>query len=167
MKITPLEVHNHQFGTGFRGFDRDEVRAFLALVSEEFEGAIAEGNKLKDQLAEVKGQLAESRNRERGLQTAIEAAERIAAEMKDTARRESEVVMREAQVSAARIIDQALAKVITLEERINELRMARGEFEFRLRSLLEHYMRGLETGGQEAPAEDQDRIFLLKRPNSA
>lgn len=167
MKITPLEVHNHQFGVAFRGFDRDEVRAFLALVSEEFEHAIAESNKLKDQLAEVKGQLAESRNRERGLQTAIEAADRIAAEMKDTARRECEVVMREAQVKATRIIDQAQARVTSLEERVNELRMARGEFESRLRSLLDHYTRGLEIGRAEAPGEDQDRIFLLKRPSSA
>jgi len=167
MKITPLEVHNHQFSTGFRGFDRDEVRAFLAMVSEEFEHAIAECNKLKDQLAESKGQLAESRNRERGLQTAIEAADRIATEMKDTARRECEIVMREAQVKAARLVDQAQARVISLEERVSELRMARSEFESRLRSLLEQYMRGLEAGRQEASDEDQDRIFLLRRPNSA
>lgn len=167
MKITPLDVHNHQFGVGFRGYDRDEVRAFLAMVSEEFEQSIGEANKLKDQLAEVKGQLAESRNRERGLQSAIEAADRIAGEMKDTARRESDVVMREAQVKAERLLDHAQMRVTELEERVNELRFARGEFESRLRALLEHYLRGLDAGQIEVADEDQDRIFLLKRPNSA
>ena len=87
--------------------------------------------------------------------------------MKDTARRECDVVMREAQVKALRLLDQAQSRVTAMEERVNELRMARREFESRLRSLLDHYTRGLETGSQDAPGEDQDRIFLVKRPNSA
>ena len=36
MKITPLDIQGHGFNHKLRGYDRDEVRAFLTLVSEEY-----------------------------------------------------------------------------------------------------------------------------------
>ena len=35
MKITPLDIEGHTVSRKVRGFDRDEVRAFLSLVAEE------------------------------------------------------------------------------------------------------------------------------------
>jgi cell division initiation protein len=164
VKITPLEVHNHQFGVGFRGFDRDEVRAFLALVSEEYEQAISEGTRLKDQMAEMKSRLDESRGREQSLQKAIEAADKIATEMKENARRECELLVKEAQVKAGRVLEQAQTRASGLEDRVNDLKLARDGFEHKLRALLDQYLRALD----EAKKEDtEDRIFVLRRPAGA
>ena len=35
MKITPMDIQRQGFASRFRGYDVDEVRAFLNLVSEE------------------------------------------------------------------------------------------------------------------------------------
>ena len=48
MKITPIDITGHTFALKLRGFDQEEVRSFLNLVSSEFEKLISEHNALKD-----------------------------------------------------------------------------------------------------------------------
>ncbi len=52
MKITPLDITQKSFGRAMRGFERQEVEAFLALVASEFEGLVKEVQELRDGLAE-------------------------------------------------------------------------------------------------------------------
>ena len=37
MKITPQDIHKQEFKTGMRGYDKDEVDAFLQMIAEQFE----------------------------------------------------------------------------------------------------------------------------------
>ena len=48
MKITPLDITQKSFVRAVRGFDRQEVEAFLALVASEFEGLVKEVQALRD-----------------------------------------------------------------------------------------------------------------------
>ncbi len=165
MKITPLEVHNHQFGVSFRGYDRDEVRSFLAMVSEEFEQAISETTRLKDQMSELRTQLSETKTREKSIQKALEAADRISREIKDTARRESEVLVKEARLKANKMLEQAQGRVQTVEDRIHELKSMRERFEHRLRGVLEEHVNTLDRARREESGEE--KLFVLQRPTTA
>ena len=42
-RFTPLDIQSHHFARTFRGYDDDEVDAFLRLVAEDFERAVREG----------------------------------------------------------------------------------------------------------------------------
>jgi cell division initiation protein len=165
VKITPLEVHNHQFGVSFRGYDRDEVRSFLAMVSEEFEQAISETTRLKDQMSELRTQLSETKTREKSIQKALEAADRISREIKDTARRESEVLVKEARLKANKMLEQAQGRVQTVEDRIHELKSMRERFEHRLRAVLEEHVNTLDRARREESGEE--KLFVLQRPTTA
>jgi cell division initiation protein len=164
VKITPLEVHNHQFGVSFRGFDRDEVRAFLAMVSEEYEQAISELTRLKDQVAELREQLTASKSRERSIQKALESADRISKEIKDTARRESEVLIKEARLKANKLLEQTQNRITSMEDRIHELKTVRDRFEHRLRTTLEAQLQSLDRTREETT---EDKVYVLKRPTTA
>jgi cell division initiation protein len=51
MKITPIEIRQHTFEKkGFGGYRPDEVDAFLASLSQEWERVTSEGKMLKMQL---------------------------------------------------------------------------------------------------------------------
>jgi cell division initiation protein len=165
VKITPLEVHNHQFGVSFRGYDRDEVRSFLAMVSEEFEQSISETTRLKDQMSELRTQLSETKTREKSIQKALEAADRISREIKDTARRESEVLVKEARLKANKMLEQAQGRVQTVEDRIHELKSMRERFEHRLRGVLEEHVNTLDRARREESGEE--KLFVLQRPTTA
>jgi len=164
LKITPLEVHNHQFGTSLRGFDRDEVRAFLAVVSEELEQAISESTRSKDMIAEIREQLIDARGREQGLQKAISTADRISDEIKETAQRESDLLIKEARLKANKLLEQAQSRALSLEDRVSELKVARTRLEHRLRAVLEEH---LQLVDHIRDGEDPEKIFMLQRPTSA
>jgi cell division initiation protein len=164
VRITPLEVHNHQFGVSLRGFDRDEVRSFLAMVSEEYEQVISENTRLKDQLNDVRSQLEESKGRESSIQKALEAAARISKEIKDTARRESEVLIKESRLKANKMLEQAQGRINSVEDRITELKAIRDRFEIRLRSMLDEHVQTLDRAHDGAA---EDKVYLMKRPTSA
>ncbi len=165
MKITPLEVHNHQFGNSFRGYDRDEVRSFLAMISEEFERAISEGTRIKDQMVEVREQLTATKGREKSIQRALESADRISKEIKDTARRESEVLIKEARLKANKILEQAQTRVQGAEDRIHELKSLQGRLEHRLRAILEEHANILDRARKEESGDEN--LFIIQRTTSA
>jgi cell division initiation protein len=165
VKITPLEIHNHQFGNALRGYDRDEVRSFLAMVSEEFEQVISENTRLKDQLNDLRDQLVETKSREKSIQKALESADRISKEIKDTARRESEVLVKEAQLKANKLLEQAQGRIQAMEDRVHELKATRERFEHRLRSMLEEHVNTLDRLRRDDTGED--KVYMLKRPTTA
>ena len=47
MRITPLEIKRKTFEKKLRGFDKDEVNAFLVSLSQEWERLLNENNELK------------------------------------------------------------------------------------------------------------------------
>src|SRR5437773_12473208 len=65
MKITPIDINSHRFAKRMRGFDPEEVRSFLNLVSGEFERLVIENNALKEELAQIKAGLSDYKERER------------------------------------------------------------------------------------------------------
>ncbi len=44
MNISPLDIRKHEFKKSLRGYDTDEVTAFLDLISIEFENIIRENS---------------------------------------------------------------------------------------------------------------------------
>jgi len=44
MNVTPLDLRQQQFRTAMRGFDKDEVTAFLAEAADDYAEAIREAN---------------------------------------------------------------------------------------------------------------------------
>ena len=50
MKITPLEIRQKAFEKGFRGYNPDEVNAFLQSLSQEWERSVDEGKELRIKL---------------------------------------------------------------------------------------------------------------------
>ena len=55
MRITPLEIKRKTFEKKLRGFDKDEVDAFLASLSQEWERLLNENNelKIKQEMADI------------------------------------------------------------------------------------------------------------------
>ena len=50
MKISPIDIRQHTFEKGFRGYDVDEVNAFLNSLSQEWERVMNDNKLLKMQL---------------------------------------------------------------------------------------------------------------------
>jgi cell division initiation protein len=163
MKITPIDISGHSFAQRMRGFDPEEVRSFLNLVSSEFEALIVEHNATKERLAAVEASVADLKERERILKETLLTAQKLADEMREEARKEAALIVREAEVKASQLLDQAARKSGELEGAIMSLRVERDAFAARIRSAVEQHLRLLDMHRNEDHVED--RLRFIKKPS--
>jgi cell division initiation protein len=162
MKITPIDISSHRFAKKMRGFDPEEVRSFLNLVAGEFERLVIENNALKEELSQIKSGIADYKERERILKETLLTAQKLAQDMKEEARKEAQLVIKEAEIKGSQLLDQAARKAGQIEGMIQNLRVERDAFEQRVRSAVEQHLRLLDMHRKEEEVED--RLRFMKKP---
>lgn len=167
MRITPLDVRGHRFAVRMRGYDREEVQSFLNFVSEEFEKVINEVSRLKEDSIQIKATLGDLTERERILKETLFTAQKLSEDMKEEAKKEGRLVLREAELRGQKLAEQAQKKVSQLEDSIRGLKMERDAFERRLRSLLEQHLKLLEMHREEEELSDKLTFMKQKPPEQA
>lgn len=159
MKITPLDIRQKRFATGFRGYSRREVEAFLELVAGEFEEVVKENIALKEEQKRLSAKLENHQERERTLQETMVTAQRISEDMKSAAKKEAEIVLAEAEHQAEKIVQNAHQKLVQVVDDINELKRQRLQFESQVRSVIDAHHKLLETfSGPGFADRDWERV---------
>ncbi len=145
MKITPLDITQKSFGRALRGFDREEVEAFLALVASEFEGLVREVQTLRADARRKDEDIAELRSRERALQETMITAQKACEEIREAARKEAEITLSEAELQAEKIVQGAHQRYLRVVDDIHEMKRQRAQFESGVRAIVEGHLKLLET----------------------
>jgi cell division initiation protein len=144
MRITPLDIQQKQFATKFRGFDMEEVDSFLELLREEMEELLRDNANLREEARRFEKQLKEYKNIETTLRDTMVKTQEMVEEYKTTAKRDAELVRKEAELEAEKRIQDAQDKVIKMHEDITDLKGVRRHFKEEIRRLIERYARELE-----------------------
>ncbi len=144
MRITPLDIQQKQFPMKFRGFDVEEVYAFLEVVREEMEDLMRENASLKEQVHRGETQIKEYRDMETTLRETLMTAQQMVEEYKTNSRKEAELLIREAEIKADGVMKEAQEKVVKIHEDIVDLKGIRRHFKEELKRLIESHMRMLE-----------------------
>jgi cell division initiation protein len=153
VRLTPLDIRSQRFASRLRGIDAGEVENFLHLVSEDYASLSRERDQLVDKVRELEARVAELQGTEKLLRDTLVTAQSLAADLKQTAIRESEVRVSEAEVKAEKVLDAAHRRAAKLGEDIRELRALRGRLAQALRQTVETHL-SLIDAIQEA-ADDQ------------
>lgn len=158
MKLTPLDIIQRQFSIRFRGFDKDEVAAFLQEVAGELAELIKEMSHKEERLSRLEEELAIHQERERELQNTLVTAQRLTEELKENAKRQAELLIKEAEVKAERLLAEAQARRARVEEEIIELKRQKGLFKAQIRAAIKVHEQLLgQEGGSEENAGPQAR----------
>ena len=160
MSITPNEILEKEFAVKFRGYDREEVGAFLEEVANYLATVIRERNELKDRVLAFKKQIAMLKQQEAEFRRALTAAHQAAEDMKSGAQKEAELIIDRAKLDADRIIQDAHQEAIELEDRIRRLRMLQRETVFKIRSSFEGFLRILDDE-MALPPEEVDETLKI------
>ncbi len=144
MRITPLDIQQKQFPIKFRGFDVEEVYAFLEIVREEMEALIRENSMLKENVSRLEGQLREFKDMEVTLRETLLTAQQMVEDYKNNSIKESELILREAEMKADAMIKGAQEKVITVHEDIVDLKGIRRHFKEELKRLIQGHLQMLQ-----------------------
>jgi cell division initiation protein len=152
MKITPLDITQKSFRRALRGIDAHEVEAFLSLVASEVEALARENQVLRDGARRMEEDIADLKSRERALQETMTAAQRVSEEIRETARKEAEIALSQAELQAEKIVQGAHQRYLRIVDDIQELKRQRTQFQVGLRVLVEGHLKLLEAF-RDVPAE--------------
>jgi len=160
MRITPLDIQQKQFPMKFRGFDVEEVYAFLEVIREEMEDLLRENASLKETVQRLENQLKEHRDMETTLRETLMTAQQMVEDYKTNARKEAELVVKEAELKADTILKEAQEKVIKIHEDIVDLKGIRRHFKEEIKRLVESHLKMLdfdkEREEENRGAEDEE-----------
>jgi len=104
MPYTPVELRHVKIGRALFGYKRAEAERLLEDVADSFEDVWRDRGELADKVEDLEKQLGEYKQREHLLTQTLVAAERSAADARDTARREAELIVAEAHTEARSIM---------------------------------------------------------------
>lgn len=163
MKVTPLDMRQTQFSTALRGYDKNEVRAFLAEAADDFEQALRDIDRMKQDMTRADEQLAEHRDREVNLRNTLLTAQRLADQIRENAEQEARMTVREAEGRADLLLQKAQARLDEIEREIHELKLRRRDVEATLEASISALTNALEFVRTKEQGE-RDEKLLLHRP---
>ncbi len=144
MRITPLDIQQKQFPSKFRGFDEEEVDSFLELVREEMEELLRENATMREESKRLEKQVKEYKNIETTLRDTLIATQQMVDEYKVNAKKEAELIKKEAELKAEEILKAAQGKVVNIHEDIADLKGIRRHFKEELKRLIESHLGMME-----------------------
>jgi cell division initiation protein len=149
MALTPLDIQKMRFPQKMRGYDPTEVENFLALVAEDLASKSAELDKAERENRYYRQRLEETEQREHQLQQTLLRAQKVSDEITANARREAELTVKEAEIAADKMVQQAIEQSTRIESKIAEMRTMRRELQMKFRNTLDLFQRILEADLEE------------------
>jgi len=150
-QLTPHDIRGHEFPRAFRGYDPALVESFQQRVSEEFERILRERALAEERLRGFQEQLRAFRDRERAMNDALLAAQQLRLDAEQQARKDAELIIREAKLEALRQLNEAQGEDRLLRERTDIGKRQFAAFLANFRALLERQLG--EVDGLQAYAQ--------------
>lgn len=155
MKITPLEIRQKSFEKNFRGYDKDEVNAFLLTLSQEWERILEEQKELRMKLDATEKEVEKLREVENSLFKTLKTAEDTGANLIDQANKAADLQIQEAKMKASGIINEAKIKAKSVTE--NAENRARA-----IISAMEDEVKSLKQKHKTAENDLEDLLYELR-----
>jgi cell division initiation protein len=136
MAITPLEMRQTSFASGWRGYSREAVRAFLVDASESYELSLRENERLKQDIERLQASIRQYQDLESGLKSTLVHAQKVADDVRANATLEAERLVKEAQGRAELMMMAAQNRVEDAQREIDGLKLRRREAEANVESII-------------------------------
>lgn len=163
MNISPLDLRQQRFRKALRGFDRVEVTSLLTAVADDYEQALRETDKLRQDLGRVEALLNEHREHEKSLRNTLMTAQRLADEIKEHAEQEAKRVVREAESRAELLLQKATLRLEDVQREIDGLKLKRREVETSIEATIQTLRNTLDYVRERDERDAEERV-LLHRP---
>jgi DivIVA domain-containing protein len=151
--LTPLDVRKQEFRKSLRGYDTLSVEDFQMRVADALERAMRERQVLEERVSALTEQLRVFREREKAMNEALVAAQQLRQDSRAAAEREGQVIVREAEAEAKRLLDEARSAQNTVQVKMAETERQFQQYMGGFRALLERQLaelRALDGGSKKA-----------------
>jgi len=157
MELSPLEITQREFARKFRGLDPEEVQTFLEQIAEEMTRLLQEGTDRAGQIQRLEAQVRVHQEREDALRNTLITAQKMTEDMKMNSKREADLLLKEAELKAERLLEQAHRKLGQVQAEIAEMVRQRELYLAKLRGLLKSHLEWLEAQPEKPAPAPQPR----------
>jgi len=164
MKVSPLDLRQQRFRKTLMGFDKVEVTSFLAAVSEDYENAMRETDKLRQEITRLQTIVEEHREHERNLKNTLMTAQRLADEIKANAEVEARRLIRDAESRSDLVLEKTQARLEDIQRDIDGLKLKRRDVEVSIDGVIQALKNTLEYVREQDTRDRGDDKILLHRP---
>lgn len=163
--LTPLEIQKQTFPRVLKGYNVDDVRAYLHLVAEEIERVIRENDRLARENAILREDLEDHSNRERILKDTLLSAQKVAEDLTANARKEAELIVKDAELLSERLIGQTMQRIAELEKAIGDLKIERQGTRNRLQATIDTIQQMIVFDAEQEATEQPITAIFRARTN--
>jgi len=163
MKFTPFGIKSQEFNRVLRGYDKDEVQAFLEKLADEFEMLNSENDRLRRETEALNEQMKEYRKIEKSLQSTLLNAQESSTKAIDSVKKQTALMIKEAELKGAQIVEKAKENANAVRDSVLALREEKNLLLARLSALIDAQSGLLESHFQERKIEvEYDKLIQQK-----
>jgi len=127
-----------------------EVDEFLDDIADEFERLFNENIDYKDKVETFEEKIEQYRNIEDTLKKTLVSAQQQAEELKQNAKKEADLILRDAELKSRSIINDSYAERQKIQRSVSALKQKQEDLRFQLHSVIEAYSKILDQDGEIA-----------------
>ncbi|MFL0251591.1 DivIVA domain-containing protein [Clostridium neuense] len=139
-RLTAMDITSKEFRRTLRGFDPDEVDEFLNQIADSYEEMYKENSNLKEKNVILKEKLEHYAHIEETIQNTLVLAQNAAEQAKQSAKKEAELMIRNANDSAQKIIDKANEDVVKINDDYDKIKQEFVKFRSKYRTFINAQM---------------------------
>ena len=149
MKITPIDIQQMVFQVKLRGYDREEVNRFLEEIAQTVEYLNRDNATLRERIYSLEQQVTELKRTETTLSNTLVSAQSLAEDVKRSAQRDAELIVKEAELKAGELFRQARVELGNTQRDLSVLKKQRLLMVERMRATLNTFERMLDVEASE------------------
>jgi len=153
MKLSPLLIKQQEFTKSLRGFDPEEVQAFLDKIATDVDSLIQENDILKQEVESLNQHVSEFRSIEKNLQDTLLKAQESSSKALESSKKQTNLIMKEAEIKASQILENAKQEANDIRNAVVNLREERDLIVAKLKSIVNSQAHLLESKVKEAGEE--------------
>lgn len=163
MKVSPINIKKQEFNKSFRGYDPEEVQAFLDNLANEFDELQKENEQIKEDLENANVHLTEFRRIEKNLQDTLLKAQESSSKAIESVKKQSSLMVKEAEIKANQILEKARENANEIRDSVIKLREERDLIISKLRVMIESQAHLFELKVKDAGEEST----VVKKPEQS
>jgi cell division initiation protein len=153
MKLTPLLIKKQEFSKSVRGFNPEEVQAFLDKLSSEVDNLLRENEDLKVEVEELREKVIEFQKIEKNLQDTLIKAQESSSKTLESTKKQTSLMIKEAEIKASQLIENARENANEIRNAVSTLKEEKDLIIARLRAIVNSQANLLEGKVKEAGEE--------------
>ena len=165
MKLSPLDIEHVEFSASFNGYSKKQVRDFLERVAGRVEELEREQERLRGDVERKERRIDDLQAAESELKRAVIAAERIGTEMKSNAKREAELLIKEAEHLKEGIVSDAETRMKEARFELSRIEKEYQLFREQFRGMLRAFERSLDTALTTSSTHEESALKSLEAPD--